>query len=124
MDQDELAEAIAKSGNEGLTTFDLSRKGLTTLPREIGNPIGLTYLDLRNNQLTALPPGIGNLTNLTKLYLSNNQLAAWPQTSSIKKRNQVPNASVKYDSNRVSGLTQCNEFSGASGGRQIPFRSS
>ena len=110
MDQDELAEAIAKSGDEGSTTLDLSRKGLITLPRGIGNLIGLTFLDLRNNQLTALPPGIGNLTNLTELYLSNNLLAALPQKSSIKKRNRVPNASVKYDSNRVSGLTQCNEF--------------
>ena len=78
MDQDEIAEAIAKSGNEGSTTLDLSRKGLTTLPREIGNLIGLTHLDLRNNQLTALPPGIGNLTSLTDLYLSNNLLAALP----------------------------------------------
>ena len=57
MDQDELAEVIAKSGNEGSITLDLSRRGLTTLPREIGNLTSLTYLDLRNNQLTALPPG-------------------------------------------------------------------
>ncbi len=34
MDQDELAEAIAKSGDEGSTTLDLSRKGLITLPPE------------------------------------------------------------------------------------------
>ena len=78
MDQDELAEAIAKSGDEGSTTLDLSRKGLTTLPPEIGNLISLTYLDLRNNQLTALPPEIGELANLTDLYLSNNLLAALP----------------------------------------------
>ena len=39
MDQHELAEAIAKSRDEASTTFDLSRKGLTTLPPEIGDLI-------------------------------------------------------------------------------------
>ena len=34
MDRDELSEAIAKAQNEGLTTLDLSRKGLITLPPE------------------------------------------------------------------------------------------
>ena len=53
MDQDELAEAIAKSGDEGSTTLDLSRKGLTTLPPEIGELTNLTWLDLCHNQLAA-----------------------------------------------------------------------
>jgi len=34
MDRDELSETIAKVRNEGLTTLDLSRKRLITLPPE------------------------------------------------------------------------------------------
>ena len=78
MDQDELVEIMAKARDAGSTRLDLSGKGLTELPAEIGNLTNLTLLNLRDNQLTALPPGIGNLINLKGLSVSHNQLTALP----------------------------------------------
>jgi leucine-rich repeat protein SHOC2 len=53
---------------EAVTSLDLSKKGLTQLPPEIGQLTNLIWLKLWDNQLTQLPPEIGQLTNLTELY--------------------------------------------------------
>jgi GTPase SAR1 family protein len=75
-----LLKVILKQAavREAVTSLDLSNKGLTELPPEIGQLTNLTKLVLRSNQLTALPPEIGQLTKLTTLYLSYNQLTALP----------------------------------------------
>ena len=79
MDQDELVEIMAKARDAGSTRLDLSGKGLTELPAEIGNLTCLTELNLRNNQLKGvLPPELGNLTSLTMLDLSINLQASLP----------------------------------------------
>ncbi len=78
MTNEELLQIIEQAARDRVTSLDLSWKGLTALPPEIGNLTNLTELNLYVNKLTALPPEIGNLTNLTRLYLSSNQLTALP----------------------------------------------
>ena len=51
----------------GQLTLDLSNKGLTKLPPEIGQLPELTELVLSNNKLTTLPPEIGQLNSLKTL---------------------------------------------------------
>ena len=87
MDKKELLQVIEQATKEEWTELDLSDKGLTELPPEIGRLTHLTQLNISSsgdagdkakNQLTELPPEIGQLTNLTELDLSNNQLTALP----------------------------------------------
>jgi internalin A len=74
----ELLQLIRQAARDRTKKLDLSRKGVTVLPPEIGQLTNLTYLDLYNNQLTELPAEIGQLTNLTQLDLSFNQLTELP----------------------------------------------
>jgi internalin A len=61
-----------------LQTLVLDGNQLTVLPPEIGQLTRLRSLGLNRNQLTALPPQIGQLTSLQTLWLNGNQLAALP----------------------------------------------
>ncbi len=86
MKPDELLELIDQAAREGWTELDLSNRGITKLPREIGRLTALEKLNLsydwselsEQNQLTGLPREIGRLTALTELNLSNNHIAALP----------------------------------------------
>jgi internalin A len=78
MNEKELLQIIEQAAKEGWTELDLSEKGLTKLPLEIGQLTDLMDLNLEKNELTALPPEIGQLTNLRKLDLHDNQLTALP----------------------------------------------
>ena len=76
-DRAELRRHIdAAAGEE---TLDLSGKGLSALPEEIGQFTNLQSLDLSENQLTTLPEAISQLINLQTLYLWNNQLTTLPE---------------------------------------------
>ena len=70
--------ALEEAAFTGATSLDLSGKGLTTLPPEIGQLVKLQSLDLDSNQLTTLPPEIGQLVKLQSLYLMRNQLTTLP----------------------------------------------
>ena len=84
MTQDELLALIDQAADEGWTELDLSGKGLTELPPQIGKLTQLEKLILGKldeeksewigNQLTDLPDEITQLTNLTSLDLSSNQI--------------------------------------------------
>ncbi|HEY9629419.1 MAG TPA: leucine-rich repeat domain-containing protein [Coleofasciculaceae cyanobacterium] len=88
MTREELLELIDRAADEGWTELDLSGKGLTELPAEIGKLTQLETLILGNwdqekeewvgNQLTDLPNAIAQLRNLKELYLSSNQISAIP----------------------------------------------
>ncbi|MBU0491848.1 MAG: hypothetical protein KKA73_15860 [Chloroflexi bacterium] len=79
MTREELLAIIDQAAREGWTELDLSGRGISELPAEIGRLTNLQTLDLRNNQLTALPEVIGQLTNLQTLYLAGNQLTELPE---------------------------------------------
>jgi internalin A len=77
-----MAEAlrrIEKAKREKATILDLSRLGLTAVPKALGQLTALTRLDLDNNRLTTLPEALGHLTNLEILYVFTNRLTALPE---------------------------------------------
>ncbi|WP_104908849.1 leucine-rich repeat domain-containing protein [Nostoc sp. 'Lobaria pulmonaria (5183) cyanobiont'] len=78
MTNEELLQIIQKAARDKVTELDLSGKGLTTLPPEIGQLTNLRSLHLHNNQLSSLPAEIVQLTNLRSLHLFNNQLSSLP----------------------------------------------
>jgi internalin A len=78
MTNEELLEIIKQAATDKVTELNLSDKGLTILPPEIGQLTNLRSLDLNSNQLSSLPPEIGQLTNLRSLNLFNNQLSSLP----------------------------------------------
>jgi internalin A len=78
MTDKELLEIITQATWYPSKNLDLSNKGLTSIPAEIGQLTGLTSLDLRGNQLMSLPVEIGELTKLSNLDLKGNRLTSLP----------------------------------------------
>ncbi len=114
MTNEELLKVIEEAKASKVTALNLSMKGLTALPPEIGRLTNLTKLDLWNNHLTILPPEIGQLTNLTELNLFGNQLTALPPeigqlTNLIKLdlwRNQL--TALPREIGKLTSLTKLN----------------
>lgn len=74
-----LTELPADLGNvlpKNLKTLALEKNSLTTLPESIGDFKQITELYVRENQLTGLPTSIGQLQHLESLYLEDNKLVA------------------------------------------------
>jgi internalin A len=61
MDKQELLRLIDQADDEGWILLDLSNRGLTELPPEIGKLASLKVLYLENNQLTSFPHEVGTL---------------------------------------------------------------
>ncbi|MDZ7952623.1 COR domain-containing protein [Nostoc sp. DedQUE09] len=100
MTNEELLQIIEQAARDKVTELDLSGKGLTTLPEEIGQLTNLRSLDLGWNQLSSLPAEIGQLTNLQMLNLPSNQLSSLP-----KEIIQLTNLQKLYlFSNQLSSL--------------------
>lgn len=78
MNRAEIIERIEQAEREGATSLDLSKKGITDLPGEIGQLTNLSVLQLHGNRLSTLSPEIGRLTSLQVLDLSNNRLRELP----------------------------------------------
>ena len=73
-----LLQAIINANQREITELDLSGRGLTALPPEIGRLTNLQHLNLNGNELVSLPPEIGRLTNLAELEVNRNQLTSLP----------------------------------------------
>jgi internalin A len=78
MIDEELIKVIEKAANNRLEYLDLSDRGLTLIPKEIGQLTCLNWLILSKNQLVSLPEEIGLLTNLNTLNISDNKLTSLP----------------------------------------------
>ena len=76
--EEEVLQIIKQALKDGVTEVDLSNKGLTRLPPEIGKLSQLTSLYLSGNQLSQLPTEIGQLRQLKRLSLEWNQLSDLP----------------------------------------------
>ncbi|MDM8524009.1 COR domain-containing protein [Desulfococcaceae bacterium HSG8] len=79
MSQEDISEIIRKAEKEQAVVLDLSGRGLTHLPPEIGKLRNLFVLYLGSNQLAGLPKEVAHLRNLTQLDLSRNQLSELPR---------------------------------------------
>lgn len=78
MDENELLQIIEKAVREKAALLDLSGKGITSLPAEIGKLTNLTALLLHNNQLKSIPADLGKLTKLDTLFLDGNEALTSP----------------------------------------------
>jgi len=63
---------------EKITRLDLSAKGISTLPEEIGLLTNLVSLNLSNNKLTDLPSSMKSLKSLTNLDMRRNLFETLP----------------------------------------------
>ncbi|MBF2088475.1 MAG: leucine-rich repeat domain-containing protein, partial [Synechococcales cyanobacterium K32_A2020_035] len=96
MSQDELLQLIDQAATEGWTELDLTGRGLTELPPEIGKltqletlllgkvekwqyPGGKRTPQLATNAISKLPAEIAALQQLTALDLSGNPLGDLPE---------------------------------------------
>ncbi len=104
MDEKELLRTIQQAAREGWTELDLSEKGLTVLPPEIGQLTNLTALNLRVNELTALPPEIGQLSNLRTLDLGS--VPDWLRGLEAESGNQL--LTLPPDIGQLINLTSLN----------------
>lgn len=90
---------------ESLTSLDLSNKGLTSIPAEIGRNKSLKILNLSHNNLTGIPAEIGQLSNLEVLDLSYNKLTGLPyelgNLKNLKTLNLTGNKYAEQDLNII-----------------------
>lgn len=83
-----------------LTLLQLDSNAISSLPAELGNCKALTNLTLTYNKLTGLPPELGNLDSLHTLFLSHNTLTSLPDNiGNLKSLNNA-----EFDFNELSGL--------------------
>ncbi len=73
-----VLDEILQAASDGREMLDLSCRGLSSLPAEIGMLTKLKALDVSGNQLTSLPQEIGLLARLVELVASGNNLTVLP----------------------------------------------
>jgi hypothetical protein len=78
MDKADVLQFILRSKLEKTTELDLSNKGITELPDEIGDLTWLKSLNLSYNNIIDLPSSICNLVKLEELFLTRNHLTKLP----------------------------------------------
>ena len=78
MDKRALLRLINEAVNDRREQLDLSGKGITELPPEIGRLEHVRILDLGDNNLRALPLQFANLSKLWGLCLDGNLLSVLP----------------------------------------------
>lgn len=105
----DLAEALKQA--DVATSLDLSRKGLTSVPKDILKLKKLKTLSLTNNQITEIPEWMTELTELENLFLNSNQLSVFPKSvlkmTQLKKLELAKNklTEIPQDISNLSQLT-------------------
>ena len=78
MTEEELLQVIEKAAKDKRESLDLSFKGLTSIPPEIGQLTNLTSLSVSFKELTEFPSDVIKLNQLTELDLSDSHLTSIP----------------------------------------------
>jgi len=79
---DFLERQLERDSSNGIISWSLWGRGLTSLPDSFGRLVIKGRLDLGNNELTALPPCFGTIQVGGELDLADNQLASLPDSFS------------------------------------------
>lgn len=120
MNNQELLEIIETAAINQATTLNLSNKGLTTLPAEIGQLTNLTWLDLDKNPLESPPPeilkeGLSAILNFYKQQLEQETDRLYEAKllivgeggagkTTLAKKIQDPNYQLQQDENSTQGI--------------------
>ena len=116
MDKRELLGIIQHAKQTKQTSLDLSDKGITELPAEIGELTSLKVLYLYGNQLSSVPAEIGELTSLERLDLSHNQISSVPaeigKLTSLKELNLGNNqlSNIPAEIGELTSLKELNLY--------------
>lgn len=78
MNKLDVLQFINRAKETAAKKLDLSNKGITELPDEIGDLVHLESLDLSYNNIEQLPSSICNLKNLRDLLLLRNKIQKLP----------------------------------------------
>ncbi|MDA3893981.1 MAG: leucine-rich repeat domain-containing protein [Salinivirgaceae bacterium] len=78
MDKSDVLQFIQRSRHKNANEIDLSNKGITELPEELGDLTTLKTLNLSYNNISILPASIIKLVNLKSLFLTRNKISKLP----------------------------------------------
>jgi len=110
MDKADVIQIIQFAKESAVEKLDLSNKGITELPNEIGLLTNLKLLDLSYNEIEEIPESICNLKNLEAVYLLRNNVSKLPaeigQLGKLKKLDISYNPIVKLP----QGLGGCSDL--------------
>jgi internalin A len=79
VNREDILKSISDTEKHQGIRLDLSKRGVTQLPKKIAQLKNLRILDLSSNQLEGLPDEFTELENLTQLDLSYNELKGLPE---------------------------------------------
>lgn len=85
---------------KNLTKLDLSFRGITKLPEEIGMLENLTDLNLSNNNLQKLPKELAKISNLRSLNLGYNLFTSLPDVVVHLRQLEILN----FEANRIKTI--------------------
>jgi len=78
MDETELTRVFREAAEQNIAVVDLSYRGISRLPGEIGLATATKVLKLDSNKIRSLPEEISRLINLERLELFYNKLTSFP----------------------------------------------
>lgn len=100
MDKSEIIQFCEKFAPTKKKKLDLSNKGITELPDELGDLSQLEEIDLSYNNIKQLPDSLFRLTNLKTILMTRNELETIP--AAIGELKKLERLDISY--NKLSFL--------------------
>ncbi len=89
MDKSDVKHLIRTAAESNTDKIDLSNKGITELPDEIGELTSLKSLNISYNNISEIPNSICKLVNLEELFLVRNNVSKLPANFSMLSKLKV-----------------------------------